>query len=226
MLARFRHRAIRWGSAAALLTTPSALLAQVDLGHPTIAPAFSNNIGSNVDRTVAFGAVSNFSLTSAGIRIDPLTVSSFTLRATRRAVTTGPVTRGAVLASATRNFTDTGLGFYDVPLAFNLLSASFYDIAFDITAGGTNGWGFNQYNMEYYDFDGPRGDPAYTVANTFCVLDGGCFGTGCNDYNNFFMPHVRLSGQPSTVVPEPSTYALLASGLARIAAVARRRRRA
>ena len=90
MLAGFTKAVRGLGVMLALVGLPTVSQAQLDLGHPSIAPFFGNNIGNNVDRSVAFGAVANYSITSAGIRLDPLTVSSFTLRATLRSASTGP----------------------------------------------------------------------------------------------------------------------------------------
>lgn len=238
MVSSYARRIAGTASLLALVALPSALQAQLDLGHPTRTPFLSSFIGPDVDRTVAFSMAANYSLQSAGIRIDPLTVSSFTLRATLRAVIVGDsLRRGAVLNQATATFSDVGFGFYDVPLAFNLLSGQAYDIAFDITSevGGWEGMfgPTERFNMEFYTFNAPRvswlgNDPSYTVGGIVQVLDGGCFrpnSTYCLEYVSGVMPHVRLNGL-TTPVPEPTTFALLATGLLSLSVVTLRRRQA
>ena len=208
----------------AIAVFPARASAQIDLGHPSITAQPFSNIGSGLDRSVKFGATADFSIASAGIRVDALTVPSFALRATVRTATDGASlgTRGDILAQATATFTDQGLAFYDVPLSFSFTAGRFYDIAFDVVGGDMQGWGFGKFSMPMFAFDALR-NRSYAVGPVW-VLDGGCFGA-CNGYESALMPHVRFDGA-STIVPEPSTSLLLGAGLAVVGAVARRRRRA
>ncbi len=195
--------------------------AQLDLGHPTITPFLSGNIGFlGWDRSVHFRAISDFSIFSAGIKFEPLQGGATAIRATVREGFVGPA-RGNVLATGSTAISNVGLAFYDVPLSFNFIAGNVYDIAFE-DVGGADGWGNNGVNsMEFYVFNFPA--QSYTVGGTAEVIDGGCFPSLCGEYGNTVMPHVRFSTATVTV-PEPGTYALLAVGIGAMALVGRRRR--
>jgi hypothetical protein len=202
------------------LGTTAAQAATVDLGHPTLTPGMYNNLAlsDTQDRSIIFDAAASFSITSAGIKFDPLTQAPGKLVVEIYAVnlTGGVGTRGALLATSTTasTLTDIGLDFYDVPVSYTFLSGNRYDVAFNITPGG---WGIGDYDMELYSFDYP--DTPYTVDGLATVLDGSGGATG---YANFLMPHVRL--ETGRAVPLPAA-AWLGLGLLGVLGAARRIRR-
>jgi hypothetical protein len=202
----------------------------IDLGHPSLAPFLSGQIEilPGDDRSIVFTASSTFSISSAGIVIDPLQqAAAYTLAVDiyTSGIGNGPAApHGALLSTASATFTDVGLGFYDIPVAFTFLAGQTYDVAFRSLAPLTWGNPF-AYNMQFYAYEnGTPGGP-YTVGHV-SVLDGACHPTpGCARYGNFSVPHVRLDSvslvDPSPV-PEPSTLLLLGASFAALVFVRRK----
>jgi hypothetical protein len=216
--------------AAVLVATPALHAQTWQFIPPGVAPFDFRSVDGTGERSVAFTSLTNTQVGSAGIRFDPITAPSFTLQVTIRQATPGTPgnpypARGGILGQWTRAHTDVGMGYYEVPILFDFLAGQTYDIGFAISAGTPDGWGASpnagRFLTTFYRFDpGPAANSApFDVGGRFRVLDGGLFGTG-DGYQNFVMPSIQLQG----VVPEPSTYALLATGLAGLVLVTRVRR--
>ena len=144
--------------ACAALAAAPVTAQTINMGPPGYAPFVSSSIGDG-DRNVVFSALQTFALTSAGIRVDlhaGITTlappTPFTLTAWLYSMT-GPQTRGSLLATGSLVETDQGLKFYDVPIAWALVTDQTYDIGFTVS----DGWGFGKYDMEFYDFNYPGG---------------------------------------------------------------------
>ena len=193
----------------------AAPLGAQDLGHPTSTPYLLTNIG-NGERGVLFDVLSSFSITSAGIKIDPLsggpTGIALDIYAHDGA---GLGTLGALLFTGATAITDNGLDFYDVTANFSFNAGSRYYVGFRDANGP---WGFDRVAMELYDFDASS-HASYTVDNVR-VLDGCAYSElGCR---NTVMPHIRLSS--ASVVPEPASALLMLAGVAGLSLVVRRRK--
>jgi len=171
-----------------------------DLVPPSLRPFVSNALG-NRDRGVVFDVLQDVTITSAGVRIDPLPFGATAIQVGIWEVTPGGGyldlgTRGASpLATATAPVADLGLTFYDVPIAFTFLKGHRYSVGFS-QAAPSSGWGTNT-NMEFYHFGlGQHRDPPnrdnqpFAIGAAFQVLNG-AYGS---DLSQSSLPHIRLSG--------------------------------
>jgi hypothetical protein len=207
-------------SVATAVATGRAEGATIDLAHPSLAPFLSSQIEviPGTERSVVVTALSTFSITSAGIVVDPqLPAASYTLAVDIYSSGIGGGVQsphGPLLATASAAFADAGLAFYDIPIAFTFLAGQTYDLAFRAVSPFT--WGpLLNYNMQFYAYDAGAPAGPYT-AGPVLVLDGACHPSPqCGLYGNFAMPHVRLETETVTTVPapEPSTLLLLGAGL-------------
>ena len=201
-------------------TTNRADASTIDLGHPSLTPFLTAQIEAlpGDDRGVVFTALSTFTIASAGVVIDPLqpaAVYTLAVDIYSSGIGGGPQSQhGALLASASAAFSDAGLGFYDIPIAFTFQSGQIYDIAFRSVSPFT--WGTSiTYQMELYQYaDGMPGGPY--IVGPVSVRDGACHPSlNCGLYSNGAMSHVRLDAEVQTTpvaAPEPATLWLFGAG--------------
>lgn len=220
-----RHLLYASLAAALVLVPASGTAAIIDLGHPTQAEFVSNSLATDADTTrgVTLDALQDFSITSAGIRFDPLNGGAAGLAvdiyaSSLAADFSNPgAGHGALLATASIAIVDVGLAFYDVPIAFEFSAGTRYDIAFRALMPDGWGMGTNSLTLFFYHFAAPAGPYAVGPAS---VVDGFSMGGGSDGYGNIVMPHVRLDG---AAVPEPAVLVLLVSGV--VARLATRKQR-
>jgi hypothetical protein len=129
-------------------------------------------------------------------------------------------TSSLLFSTASAGFTDVGLSFYQSSFfpTFTLNPGVTYGIGAIASVGGE--WSTNNSSS-----GNPFTQNGITASddNNANVIN---FGTPSLAGGGSAMIIVQLGRQPSTVVPEPSTYALLATGLVSLVIVSRRRRSA
>ena len=177
-------------AAFVVLALPApAVAALIDLGHPTLPAFVATGLGSGA-RGVVFDPLQSFSITSAGIVIDPLIEEATRIGLEIWDITGGDATsvggRNLLRASNEADIIDTGQTFYDIPVNFTFVAGTRYELAF--VSVMPSDWLANRWAMELYGFHFPT-QSSYDIDGLVTVLDGGRAG----DFGNTVMPHVRMN---------------------------------
>ncbi len=200
-----------------------AVPAYLDLDLSAAASLCSSASIGPSDRNLTFQALSDFSIGSAGLFLDPLTTTPFTLEL--RIYDMTPGVRDGLIASGSATFADGGPGFLDVQANATFSAGDWYNIAFSTA----DGFGFNKYNLDFYAFDASYHAPV-DIGGLFRVLDGGAGAPGGEKGQlNTVTPRLRVSvGATADVaaLPVPAAGLLLLPAAALLAAPGLRRRRA
>jgi len=205
----------------------SAAVIEMTPSNPPFVPFIANDNG-NDEITVLFRALSNISITSAGLLLDPL-VSPTTLQVNIYSVVGGVRSPVGALATGSLALTDVGMTYYDIPVNFTFLSGVTYDLAFQslVPAGfGTAKYGINLTHYDPteagYPNTCPGPSPGFVAGGKVCVIDGGdgnpTYPNGQWADKNF--AYMRIT---ETAIPEPATYGLIAAGLLAFASMRRLR---
>jgi hypothetical protein len=147
------------------------------------------------ERGDSITALSTFSISSLGIEAVP---SQSPLLFQANIYAANGLTRGPLLASASRSLTYAGQTFYDVPISFTFTGGLDYDIEI---AWPTGGWNLT---ARFFRFDPLVFGSVPFDVGPVRVRDGN---QGLNS-DNWLLPNLRMQ-----VVPEPSSLALLAVGV-------------
>jgi len=143
----------------------------------------------------------------------------------------GAVGFSAVLpTSPTPTSFSAGTSFYldNVTFVFTQSGKGPLEVSGGFTANGSNLFGWNFYapaNGGVYGFIDVYYPKIFTGNEATPTFTTGTYNYG-NRYATMSFTSFTIAETPSTTVPEPSTFVLMASGLAALGVVARRRRRA
>jgi len=217
---------VRIGPGSFTPGAPAITFSEVALG--TLNPTFSFNLVPDIgDITVSFaGAFQGQTVTGGGVRTlsgNPTNPLALNLSEQVSTVTDGAAPNSPVL-SGSPTFNGPVVIYFSKPVAFVALDGGFFD-----AIGGTSITGYRADGSALGTFTNDA-----TGIETFGFADAGgansisglAFYITGNEPAGFAIDNVRFGGRADlvNVVPEPSTYAMLALGLGAMAGMARRRR--
>ena len=182
----------------------------IDMAPPAIPPRLTVGISQAGDLNIMFDVFQTFSITSAGFFFEPAGNEQF-LGLRIYAVNSGPGlgVRGPLLGSADVAVSDTGLGFYQVPISFTFDIGANPELRFDLAfvSDESNGWQIAS-NIQYYPFSNAN-NQTYEFGNLngelIRVLESGSDTTGDGGFGYGVLPHVELITGSAAMVPEPGT---------------------
>jgi hypothetical protein len=110
-----------------LLTSQPLMAGSIEIGYPIPSTDGTDSVPA---RGEYITALSTFTISSFGFKGGTFTAGLLgsPITATANIYAATGVTRGALLATAAASFTDTGAMFHDVPISFNFVSGTNYDL--------------------------------------------------------------------------------------------------